>query len=125
MKWIDTYDSRDERAGSGHENSRNGREAAKSIPALIALRDGRLFCGYGDRTDEDGATSSIRGRSWGQGDPLREDYDPDASGDVDLGYPRVFQSPDGMVNVIYYWADRSRGEFHRGNTVDAPLTWRR
>jgi hypothetical protein len=107
--WIDAHESLD--GGTTWKHAAKVAETGKgngNPPALIPLRDGRLFCAYGDRTRLKmfARTSSDQGCSWGPEITLRDDYDPDAAGEIDLGYPRAFQSPDGTVNVVYYWADK-------------------
>lgn len=108
VNWVDAYESRDDGrlwrhlAKIGDCGSHNGNP-----PAMIALRDGRLFCAYGDRSRRKlfARISADAGRNWGEELVLRDDYDGDTAGEVDFGYPRAFQSPDGNVNVVYYWAD--------------------
>lgn len=91
-------------------------------PSLVALRDGRLCCVYGDR---DRACivakySADEGRTWQGETILRDDYHRDSFGDPDLGYPRAFQRADGLLMATYYWATKERPHHHIAGTIWDP-----
>ena len=44
----------------------------------------------------------------------------DKFGDVDLGYPRMFQRTDGRVVTIYYWSQPDRPESCIAATLWSP-----
>jgi hypothetical protein len=52
------------------------------------------------------------GQSWSQPTTIRTNYQADEYGDVDFGYPRLYQAADGSVIVVYYWADAERPQHH-------------
>lgn len=120
---IDGYASTDggatwARTGTvGETGAANGNP-----PALIRLRDGRLVCAYGDRTRHKlfARLSGDNGKTWGAEVVLRADPEPDALGDVDLGYPRLFERPDGAVVCVYYWASKDRPTHHIAATTWPP-----
>ncbi len=64
--------------------------------------------------------SADGGRSWAQEFVLRDDYQTDAHGDMDLGYPRLVPNGDGRMVAIYYWATRERFEQHVAGTLWEP-----
>lgn len=122
VNWVDEYRSRDrgktwELAGKvGDTGAGNGNP-----PALVVLRDGRRVCAYGDRARRKlYARVSGKGGEWGEEVVLREDYHPDAAGEVDFGYPRLFERRDGAVVCVYYWADRDRPTNHVAVTTWTP-----
>jgi hypothetical protein len=51
---------------------------------------------------------------------LRNDYNTDAFGDADLGYPQLVQRPDGKLVVIYYWATAQHPKVHIAATIWEP-----
>lgn len=91
-------------------------------PALVRLRDGRLVLLYGHRARRAllGRVSRDQGRTWSTETALRDAAQPDATGDVDPGYPRAFQSPDGAIVVLYHWRDTQRPASHIAATVWRP-----
>ncbi|MCX6907326.1 MAG: sialidase family protein, partial [Verrucomicrobia bacterium] len=111
--WVDVYGSHDNgRTWSflskvGETGTGNGNP-----PALVALKDGRLACAYGDRSRVKlfARLSSDGGRSWGEETVLRDDFQPDKFGDKDFGYPRLVQNSTGELVAIYYWAIKDRFE---------------
>lgn len=113
--WVDCYGSDDDArswrflgrvAETGKENG--------NPPALAALKDGRLCCVYGDRTQARffGRCSGDGGASWGDAFAIREDFQPDAFGDNDMGYPRLVQTRDGFLVALYYWSTRQTPQQH-------------
>lgn len=120
---IDGYTSADEGktwrpAGKvGDTGAGNGNP-----PAVIVLADGRLCCAYGDRTRQKlyARLSGDGGKTWGEEVVLRNGYAPDAGGEVDFGYPRLFQRKDGAVVCVYYWADKDRPTNHIAATTWTP-----
>lgn len=123
VNWIDGYVSRDEGktwalAGKvGDTGAGNGNP-----PAVLRLADGRLLCAYGDRSRNRlfARLSGDGGKSWGDEAVLRDGYAPDADGEVDFGYPRLFQRRDGAVVCVYYWADKDRPTGHIAATTWTP-----
>lgn len=111
--WVDVYGSENDGATwtflsrAGDTGGGNGNP-----PALLRLRDGRLCCAYGnrDRRQMLARLSPDGGRTWGDPLVLRDGYRPDRHGDADLGYPRLFQRPDGRVVTIYYWSQADAPE---------------
>jgi hypothetical protein len=109
--WIDLYRSNDLGRGWKHlskvgdTGTHNGNP-----PALVRLRDGRLCCAYGDRTRKKlfARLSNDSGKTWGDEVVLRDDYHPDEKGEIDFGYPRIFQNCDGDLVVLYYFATKEK-----------------
>lgn len=105
--WVDAYDSSDSGTSWRHlgrvgdTGKQNGNP-----PALAELSDGRLCCAYGDRTRQKlyARLSSDGGKTWGDEIVVRDGYQPDSRGEVDFGYPRLFQNPDGDLVTVYYFA---------------------
>jgi hypothetical protein len=120
---IDGYTSRDggrtwALAGKvGDTGAGNGNP-----PAVLRLADGRLCCAYGDRSRNKlfARLSRDGGATWGEEVILREGYQPDAAGEVDFGYPRLFGRRDGAVACVYYWADKDRPTNHIARTTWTP-----
>ncbi len=113
--WVDCYGSSDNArtwrflgrvAETGKENG--------NPPALALLRDGRLCCVYGDRTQAKffGRTSSDGGSTWGDPFTIRDDFQADSFGDNDLGYPRLVQAGDGALVATYYWSTKTTPQQH-------------
>jgi hypothetical protein len=124
--WIDAYSSDD-----GGENwafrsrvEETGGENGNP-PALLALRDGRLCCVYGNRTRRQllARLSEDEGLSRGPEITLRDDY-ASVEDDADLGYPRAVQRDDGCLVILYYWATRARPQQHIAATIWDPGPWR-
>lgn len=113
--WLDLYRSEDggttwRRVSSiADTGDRNGNP-----PALLRLADKRLCCVYGQRSRRQllARVSHDDGRSWGPEWVLRNDHQSDAWGDADLGYPRLFQRPDGRLVAVYYWCTPERPHGH-------------
>lgn len=123
VNWIDGYRSGD--GGKtwtllgkvGDTGAGNGNP-----PAVVWLRDGRLCCAYGDRSRKAlyARLSGDGGATWGDEVTLRDGYQPDAAGEVDFGYPRLFARRDGAVVCVYYWADKDRPTNHIARTIWTP-----
>lgn len=125
--WIGGYRSAD-RGTTWQLVGRVGRTGAGNgnPPAVTRLRDGRIACAYGDRTrNKLYLRLSADGVHWDDEVVLRDGYQPDARGEVDLGYPRLYQRPDGALVVVYYWSTRERLTAHIAATTwmpTAPVT---
>jgi hypothetical protein len=118
--WVDAYGSKDNgRTWSflskvGETGTGNGNP-----PALVALKDGRLACVYGDRSRVKlfARLSADHGRSWADEIVLREDFQADKFGDKDFGYPRLVQNHKGELVALYYWATRQLPQQHIAATI--------
>jgi photosystem II stability/assembly factor-like uncharacterized protein len=121
--WVDAYGSADNGrtwtflSRVGETGNRNGNP-----PALALLSDGRLACAYGDRKRVKLFTrlSADGGKSWGEEITVRNDFQPDAFGDNDFGYPRLVQNDKGELVVMYYWADQEYPQHHISATIWTP-----
>lgn len=90
-------------------------------PALVNMADGRLCCVYGCRTrramlarfSEDG------GKTWGE-ELLLRDGQKSINGKIELGYPRLFERPDGKLVTVYFWTSPERPETHIEATIFTP-----
>ncbi len=91
-------------------------------PALVALRDGRLACAYGDRSRVKlfARLSRDGGKSWAEETVLRDDFQPDKFGDKDFGYPRLVQNHQGELAAMYYWATKEQLQQHIAATIWKP-----
>lgn len=98
-------------------------------PALLALRDGRLCCAYGDRHVGEirARFSEDRGTSWGPELIIRDDFqamaqdtDTQSGLNADIGYPRLVQRSDGRLVVIYYWATADHPQQFIGASIWKP-----
>ncbi len=113
--WVDCYISSDE-AKSWKFVSRVGETGKENgnPPALVALKDGRLCCVYGNRTTSKMLMrmSADSGKTWSEEQILRDDFQPDSYQDNDFGYPRLVQTADGYLVVMYYWASHANPHQH-------------
>lgn len=121
--WIDCYSSPDD--GKSWKLLGKVADTGKgngNPPALARLRDGRLCCVYGDRARREirARLSGDDGATWGEELSLRDGYKADQFDEADLGYPRLFQRPDGKMVAVYYWADEDRPEPHIAATIWLP-----
>ena len=120
--WIDCFGSSDggdswsflstvgeTESGSAH----NGNP-----PALVQLRDGRLCCAYGNRSDRQIVARYSRddGHSWGDSQVLRDGFQS-VNGSPDLGYVRLFQRTDGRLVAVYFWCSPEMPETHVESTI--------
>lgn len=118
--WVDCYGSKDNGrtwaflSRVGETGGGNGNP-----PALVALKDGRLACAYGDRSRVKmfARLSADGGRTWGEETVLRDDFQPDKFGDMDFGYPRLVQNNRGELVALYYWATRDHFQQHIAATI--------
>ena len=121
--WVDCYGSKDNGrtwaflSRVGETGTGNGNP-----PALLALRDGRLACAYGDRSRVKlfARLSPDGGKSWGDEIVLRDDFQPDKFGDKDFGYPRLVQNNKGELVVLYYWATKALPQQQIAATIWKP-----
>jgi hypothetical protein len=121
--WVDCYTSKDNgRSWSfaskvGETGMENGNP-----PALTVLKDGRVVCAYGDRSRVKmfARVSADGGKSWDAEVILREDFQPDAFGDKDLGYPQLTTNERGEVVALYYWATKEHPQHHIAMTLWSP-----
>ena len=111
--WVDAYVSNDNGKSwkflnkIGETGDWNGNP-----PALTKLKDGRLCCVYGNRSDRKiyAKISHDQGATWTERTTLREDFRTPT--EQDLGYPRLLQRADGKLVVMYYWATEDRPHQH-------------
>lgn len=98
-------------------------------PALVVLQDGRLCCAYGDRFVGEirARFSEDRGNSWGPEFIIRDDFqalpddtDSQYSLNADIGYPRMVQTTDGRLVVMYYWATAEHPQQHIAASIWKP-----
>ncbi len=113
--WIDSYVS-DDLARTWSWAGRVGDTGPwnGNPPALIRLSDNRLCCVFGDRARRRMVAkfSADMGCTWGAETVIRSDFQADRFDDPDLGYPQVFQRPDGQVVAVYYWATSEMPDQH-------------
>lgn len=121
--WVDAYGSVDNGktwnflGRVGETGDRNGNP-----PALVALRDGRLACAYGDRSRVKlfVKLSPDGGKTWGDEIIVRDDFQPDKFNDKDFGYPRLAVNHENKLVVLYYWATKPIPEHHIAGTIWKP-----
>ena len=99
-----------------------GKEQNGNPPALVALKDGRIACAYGDRRTAQikARLSADGGRTWGDERVLRDDFQVGKDHSADLGYPRLVMNHDNHLVVTYYWATKDNPQGHIAATVFAP-----
>ncbi len=85
---------------------------------MVGVADGRLCCVYGCRTRRAmlARFSADGGKTWGEEFLLRDDQ-KSVNGMVDIGYPRLFQRPDGKLVAVYFWCSLERPETHIAATI--------
>jgi Neuraminidase (sialidase) len=88
-------------------------------PALVALKDGRIACAYGDRRT---ARIMIRlssdgGKIWGAEMVARDDLHKGEDGTSDMGYPRLVTNHDNNLVVMYYLATKDNPQSHIAATI--------
>ena len=90
-------------------------------PAMIQLADGRLCCvlGQRDRRIILAKYSRDDGKTWSEDQILRDGF-LSRNGWPDLGYPRLFQRPDGKLVAVYFWCTPERPETHIAATLFDP-----
>ncbi len=99
-----------------------GKEQNGNPPALVALKDGRIACAYGDRRTAQikARMSSDAGRTWDDERVLRDDFQPGKDHSADLGYPRLVTNHENQLVVTYYWAAKDNPQGHIAATVFEP-----
>ena len=121
--WIDAYRSADRgRSWTLPARVAETGRANGNPPALVRLDGGRFCCVYGDRDSRRMVARFSRdgGRSWGEEQVLRDDFQADRHDDPDLGYPRLVQRADGQLLAVYYWATRELPHQHIAATIWTP-----
>lgn len=117
--WIDLYCSTDfGKSWSFLTRPVTNTGRGGNPPAMTLLSDGRLCITYGYRDEPWGiraVLSEDQGRSWGQPVVLRED-----AGNLDIGYPRTAQRPDGVLVTAYYYNDHPEGDRYIAATLWRP-----
>ena len=88
-------------------------------PALVALKDGRIACAYGDRRT---ARMMIRlssdgGKTWGDELVARDDFQRGEDNTSDMGYPRLVTNHANNLVVMYYWATKEKPQGHIAATI--------
>jgi len=88
-------------------------------PALVALKDGRIACAYGDRRT---ARIKIRlssdgGKTWGDELVARDDFQRGKDNSSDMGYPRLVTNHENHLVVMYYWATKDNPQGHIAATI--------
>jgi len=96
-----------------------GKEQNGNPPALVALKDGRIACAYGDRRT---ARIMIRlssdgGKTWGDERVLRDDFQRGKDNSSDMGYPRLVTNHQNQLVVTYYWATKDNPQGHIAATI--------
>ena len=114
--WIDLYETTDNCA-TWHLLNRPVEETGTggNPPAMIQLKDGRIWLTYGYRDEPSGMRAKVsedQGRTWGEEIVLR-----DGGGDHDLGYPRTIQREDGKIVTVYYFNDSPDSERYVAATI--------
>lgn len=123
--WIDCFLSEDNGGSWSFLSRVTDTEAASDYngnpSALVRMREGRLCCAYGNRSGRCIAVrySEDEGRTWGRPQVLRDDFQS-ANGFPDLGYPRLFQRPDGKLVTAYFWCSPEKPETHIAATLFSP-----
>ena len=124
--WIDCFRSTDNGGTwaflSRITETEVGSQFNGNPPALIRLGDGRLCCGYGNRTDRVIAVrySQDDGGTWSAPVVVRDGFQS-AAGAPDLGYPRIWQRTDGKLVAAYFWCTAERPQTHIEYTIfEAP-----
>jgi len=124
-QWIDVFVSNDN-GGSWQFLSKVADTGTwnGNPPALVRLSDGRLCCGFGNRTERKmlAKLSSDEGATWGAEIVLRDDFKADSENDPDFGYARMVQRPDGKLVTMYYWATAENPQQHIAATIWDPPT---
>jgi hypothetical protein len=116
--WVDAYNSNDNGKNwkflsrVGETGNWNGNP-----PALVRLKDGRLCCVYGNRTQRRmyAGISNDEGTTWSERIIIRDDFREGT--EQDLGYPRLVQRADGKLVTMYYWATNKRPQQHIAATI--------
>lgn len=96
-----------------------GKEQNGNPPDLVALKDGRIACAYGDRRTAQikARISSDGGRTWGDERVLRDDFQAGKDNSSDMGYPRLVTNHENQLVVMYYWATKETPQGHIAATI--------
>ena len=96
-----------------------GKEQNGNPPALVALKDGRIACAYGDRRTAQikARISSDGGKTWGDERVLRDDFQRGKDNSSDMGYPRLVTNHQNQLVVTYYWATKDNPQGHIAATI--------
>jgi hypothetical protein len=88
-------------------------------PALVALKDGRIACAYGDRRTARIMVriSSDGGKTWGDEMVARDDYQREEQNESDMGYPRLVTNHENHLVVMYYWGTKEKPQSHIAATI--------
>ena len=88
-------------------------------PALVALKDGRIACAYGDRRTARIMVriSSDGGKTWGDERVARDDYQREEQNESDMGYPRLVTNHENQLVVMYYWGTKEKPQSHIAATI--------
>lgn len=117
--WIDCYSSDDD-GNTWNYLSFVGKTGASNgnPPAMVKMTDGRLCCVYGNRDKRQmlAVYSSDKAKTWSDELVLRDGFES-RNGWADLGYPRLFQRPDGRLVAIYFWCSAKKPETHIEATI--------
>jgi hypothetical protein len=121
--YVDVYGSKDNGrtweflSKVGDTGKKNGNP-----PALVALKDGRLACAYGDRSRGKLflRISSDGGISWEKELMVRDDFQADSFGDMDFGYPQLAENHKKKIVAMYYWATKENYQQHIATTIFKP-----
>lgn len=122
VAWIDCYGTQSNGeqweflSSVGETGGMNGNP-----PAMIRMADGRVCCVYGNRDNRVilAKYSEDEGKTWGSEQVLREGAHS-LNGFADIGYPRLFQRPDGKLVAIYFWCSPEMPETHIAATIFTP-----
>jgi Neuraminidase (sialidase) len=118
--WVDCYSSKDNgRNWSFMSRVGETGKANGSPPALTVLKDGRLVCVYGNRSNSKilASVSADGGKTWDAEVVLRDDFQRDKFGDNNIGYPRVAVNHENHVVALYYWATKEMPQHHIPATI--------
>ncbi len=118
---IETYLSRDECRTWTSLSTVKEIKNNSNPPTIVELEDGRVCCVYGDRDEQRiaGKYSQDKGKTWGEEFVVRKRYQS-VDGWADMGYPRMFQRPDGKLVVMYYWASAEHPQQHIACSIWTP-----
>ncbi|MFM9167745.1 MAG: hypothetical protein ACKOQ9_05415 [Verrucomicrobiota bacterium] len=96
-----------------------GKEQNGNLPALVALKDGRIACAYGDRRTAQikARMSADGGRTWGEERVLRDDFQRGKDNSSDIGNPRLVTNHQNQLVVTYYWATKDHPQGHIVATI--------
>ncbi|MEX1121076.1 MAG: hypothetical protein WED82_03025, partial [Balneolales bacterium] len=89
-------------------------------PALVALKDGRIACAYGDRRTAvvKVRISSNGGKTWGDELVVRDDKQYN----WDMAYCRLVANHENKLVAMYYWATEEKPTSHIAATIVSTKT---